>query len=110
MTCRETREELLRELADSLDCPVIVEGRKDKEALERLGVRDVIQLNNGRPLYETIESLEGMTVAILTDMDETGKSLRRRLLCAMSQYGITENRKPREIFARMRVGCVEGID
>jgi len=104
-------EELLREFLDSIDCPVIVEGRKDQEALKRLGVEDIVLLNNGRPLYETVESLQGVRkVAVLTDMDQTGKHLRRRLLKLMGMYGITENRKPREIFAKMRVGCVEGIE
>ena len=103
------REEMLREFLDSIDCPVIVEGRKDKTTLERLGVAEVVQLNEGRPLYEIIESLQCSRVVVLTDFDRAGKSMRRRLLSLMSLYGISESRKPREIFARMRVGCVEGL-
>jgi len=102
-------EDLLAEFLDSIDCPVIVEGRKDKEALEKLGVKKIVLLKGPRPLYEVIESLQGERVAILTDMDESGKNLRRKLLSLMSRYGMTENKKPRELFARMRVGCVEGI-
>jgi len=101
---------LVREFVESIDCPVLVEGRKDREVLVRLGVKDVVQLNDGRPLYEIVESLQGnRRIAILTDLDQTGKILRKKLLKLMNLYGISESKKPRELFARMRVGCVEGI-
>jgi 5S rRNA maturation endonuclease (ribonuclease M5) len=104
--------EALREFLDSLDRPVIVEGRRDEEALVRLGVDSglITVINRGQSLLETVEALQGSgEVIILTDMDRAGKGLRRRLLGMFSQYGISEKTRPRELFARLRVGNVEGL-
>ncbi len=56
---KQPLEEKLAEFLDSLDCPVIVEGKRDHEALLR--------------------------------------------------HGLKENPRPRELFAKLRVGGVEGL-
>jgi 5S rRNA maturation endonuclease (ribonuclease M5) len=104
------RRRLLDELFKAIDCPVVVEGRKDREALLALGVEDVVQLNRGRSLLETVEALQGNpSVVLLTDLDREGKNLRRKLINLMSPYGIRENKRPREILAEMRVSHVEAL-
>jgi len=104
------REEILREFIESLDCPAIVEGRRDADALNRLGVEDIVVLNKGQTLLETVEALQGIgEVAVLTDMDQHGKILRRKLLNLFKLYGIQEKRRPRELFARLRLSHVEGL-
>jgi len=107
------REELLLEFLDSLEgSTVVVEGRKDLKALTEAGVdpKTVVMLNKGLSLLETVEALTGdKQVVLLTDMDGEGKRLRRRLLTMFGQYGIQENKRPRELFARLRLSQVEGL-
>lgn len=104
------REKLLQEFLESIDEPVIVEGRKDCEALKALGVDNVVQLNWGGSLLDTIEALQGhSSIILLTDLDQNGKILRKKLLGLMNLYGIRENKKPREIFAKMRFSHVEAL-
>ena len=107
------RDEILREFLESIsDCTVIVEGKKDAQALEALGVdpENIVILNKGQSLLSTVEALAGDgNVAILTDMDREGKHLYRKLLSMFSQYGITENPRPRELFAQLRISQVEGL-
>ncbi|MFH1055603.1 MAG: hypothetical protein V1744_05875, partial [Candidatus Altiarchaeota archaeon] len=92
-------------------CTVLVEGRKDEEALIRLGVEpeNIVVLHKGQTILDTIEALQGREVAILTDMDQEGKIMRHRLLKQFSMYGITENKRPRELFAKLRLSHVEGL-
>jgi 5S rRNA maturation endonuclease (ribonuclease M5) len=105
--------EILRELIESLEGrTIIVEGKKDADTLLGLGISSgqIVVLNKGQSLLETVEALQGeKDVAVLTDMDGEGKRLRHRLLKMFSQYGITEDAKPRELFAKLRVSSVEGL-
>jgi 5S rRNA maturation endonuclease (ribonuclease M5) len=104
------RESLMEAFVDSLDCPVIVEGRKDSAALKNLGIGNVIEIKRNASMLEIVESMHGIReVAILTDLDQEGKILRKKLLPLLSMHGIGENKKPREILARMRVSHVEGL-
>jgi len=69
-------EELSREM------PVIVEGRRDVEALELLGVRNnIITLNKGVSLFTFCETMsrDWPSVVLLTDWDRKGGQLARRL-------------------------------
>jgi 5S rRNA maturation endonuclease (ribonuclease M5) len=106
----EERAELLIEFLSSIDAPVFVEGVKDREALEALGVKDVVQLNRGGSILSAVEALQGRKSAvILTDLDQEGKILRKKLIEYFSLYGITESRRPREILAQMKFSHVEGL-
>lgn len=105
--------DLLKEFLESLgESLILVEGRKDKAALAALGVceRNIVELKTGLSLLETVEALSGeKDVVILTDMDRAGKGLRRRLLMMFPQYGITEKKRPRDLFAKFRLSHVEGL-
>jgi 5S rRNA maturation endonuclease (ribonuclease M5) len=104
------KQEILREFRQSIDCPVIVEGDKDEQALQRLGVEDIIILNKGQTLLETVEALKDeKELIILTDMDQQGKILRKKLLKLFQLYGIHEKKRPRELFAQLRLSHVEGL-
>jgi len=107
----EKRREALDEFLASLTSPVIVEGVKDAKALTALGVEeDIIILNKGLSLLETVEAISDLDeVIILTDMDQQGKILRKKLLKLMNQYGIREGRRSRDLFARLRLSHVEGL-
>ncbi len=69
-------EELSREM------PVIVEGRRDVEALELLGVKsNIITLSKGVSLFTFSETIsrDWPSVVLLTDWDRKGGQLARRL-------------------------------
>mgnify|MGYP005838029611 CR=1 FL=1 len=83
------RAERLRETLDALQevnkkVPVIVEGKRDTEALRRLGlVGKIIPLHRGNNLYEFCEEIAERyeKVVLLPDWDERGESLYR-FLCS----------------------------
>jgi 5S rRNA maturation endonuclease (ribonuclease M5) len=106
---QQLMDELLQEFLESIDGLVIVEGRKDASALRALGVSNIVQLKGKHSMLDVVEDLQGQSVALLTDLDQEGKILRRKLLSLMRLYGMQENKKPREILARMRVSHVEGL-
>jgi 5S rRNA maturation endonuclease (ribonuclease M5) len=63
---------LVEKMNEEISC-VIVEGRKDKEALERIGYK-------GRIVYAGRFKKGKGKVVILTDFDEEGKEIARRLM------------------------------
>lgn len=79
----ETRFERLMEVVDelvaeNLTTPIVVEGRRDVEALRALGCTgDVHVLNAGTTLHERAEALAAGTswVILLTDWDRKGEDL-----------------------------------
>lgn len=75
--------EVLEELDEaSLHAPLIVEGKRDREALRSLGVKgDIISLNRGQGMHEFAESVAGSheRVVLLMDWDSTGEKLQERL-------------------------------
>ena len=74
---------------NNLDCPVVVEGKRDTSALKNIGYSGtIIELNDGRSVLSTVESLaqklgtSGKFV-IMTDWDRTGGRLAKQL----KEYG-----------------------
>lgn len=74
---------MLSELEDlSQSTPIIVEGKKDVEALKRLGItKNVHHLNRGESVFNFCEDLSRRTrsLIILTDWDRKGGMLARML-------------------------------
>jgi len=107
------RAERLREVLQTLyevnkRTPVIVEGRRDADALRKIGlVGDVITLHAGKGLYEFCEGIaeEFHHVILLMDWDDKGEKLFRVL--AKDLKGLWEEFAPlREI---IRVLCQKDI-
>ena len=75
--------EVLEELSEvNSHTPVIVEGRRDSEALRELGLRgDIIAYNTGLSMHEFSESVlqRHGRVVLLMDWDSTGQKLQDRL-------------------------------
>ncbi len=62
--------------------PIVVEGKKDVQALKKLGfVGEIITVHSGKSLYEFCESLflKADKVFLLLDWDETGENLYKKL-------------------------------
>lgn len=108
-------EKLLCELSDpSADFVVIVEGKKDVEALQRLGVIRAEMLNRYPGIVEMADVLAERGVrraVILTDYDRAGRKLARRIGAALSSAGI---RVEWHVRARLRrvfgITHVENLD
>ncbi len=83
----QERAERLREVIDALceinnHVPVIVEGKKDAQALRKLGLAgEIIALHSGKGLYEFAEEIAERfpAVVLLLDWDQKGDALFRSL-------------------------------
>jgi 5S rRNA maturation endonuclease (ribonuclease M5) len=79
---------VLKELEESRK-PIIVEGKKDRAALERIGVGNRIFLINWTPdeLSRRVAKVADEAV-VLTDFDETGEKLCKRVEEALCSYNV----------------------
>ena len=109
----EDLEKALSELReDNKKIPIIVEGEKDIEALQKLGLKGtIISVNAGISLTDFCDRLAGKfkEIIILTDWDRRGgylchtirKNLEGRVIC---------NTHYREIFAKnSKIRTLEGL-
>ncbi len=90
---------------------IIVEGKKDKEALISLGVKRVITING--PLYKFIEDVAEITneVVILTDFDKEGRQLYGFLKNNFQRNGVKIDRYFREfLMMNTKITCIESIE
>lgn len=102
---------LLIEIKDKV---VIVEGKRDKRALEKIGIRNVIEIS-GKPLSSIVNIVKGKHVVILTDFDKEGKKLEKKLTYLFSKNKIKIDRMLRFKFLRFgvdKIECIkmEGVD
>ncbi len=90
---------------------VVVEGVKDKKALQRLGVRRIFCLNE-MPLYKVIDDVAAINneVVILTDLDIEGKRLYGKLKTQLQNLGVEVDNYFREfLFKNTKIRQVEGL-
>ncbi len=99
----------------SVTVPIIVEGRKDREALRKLGIMgEIVVLNDGFSILGTCESLAlGWDKAIiLTDWDRKGGHLARVLMDSLEACDMghdTDLRAKISRLAKKEVKDVEGL-
>jgi len=89
---------------------VIVEGRKDKKALEALGVKNICCLNKN-PIYKTVEEIASSSskVIILTDLDKEGKHLYGKLRTQLQFLGVEVDNYFREFLFTTKIRQIEGL-
>jgi len=89
---------VLKELEES-GVPLLVEGKRDREALERIGMRNKIFLINMRPdrLCERVSKVADEAV-VLTDFDEAGEKLCKRVEESLHSYNVLPNMEMRRKF------------
>ena len=105
----ENIEDWLKDLKESGKL-IIVEGVKDKRALENFDVKNIITLN--KPLYKLAEDIyeTKKEVVILTDLDKEGKYLYKKLKSNLQRFGIKIDNKFREfLFRETKISNIEGI-
>lgn len=91
---------------------IIAEGKKDKAALEKLGITRITTLSK-QPLFAIIEELAKTEneVIILTDFDKKGKELYGKLKKYSEHVGLKVNHGFREWLQRnTKYSHVEGIN
>jgi 5S rRNA maturation endonuclease (ribonuclease M5) len=108
------KEKQLKRVLEELnekDAVIIVEGKKDRAALQRIGVRGRIELVN-RSSEELSRRISGEKEAILlTDFDDAGEEICRRMQESLSSYNVKADVDFRRKFHRiLRVRNFETID
>lgn len=93
---------------------IIVEGKKDRDALNELGISDQISLASYPPLLNFAEDISRKTnqAIILTDWDRQGKKMAKKI----SEYLQASNTKPNNLirnkikkFVQKDIKDVEGL-
>ena len=104
--------QILIEKIKNSDILIVVEGKKDKAALQKLGLSNIIELNK-KPLFQIIEEIadSNSECVILTDLDKEGKHLYSKLNSNLQKNGVKVNNKFREfLFKHTKLRQIEGID
>ena len=87
---------------------IIVEGKKDKKALETLGIKNIVTFSNSP--YFSIENINEKEVIILTDLDAHGRKLYSILRHNLQKRGIKVDHNFREfLFKETKVTCIESL-
>ena len=90
---------------------IIVEGKKDRAALEKFGIKNIIELNK-KPIFEIIENISDNNekCIILTDLDRQGKELYGKLNSGLQQRGVKINNNFRNfLFKNTKLRQIEGL-
>lgn len=101
--------EQIKKIKD-LDILIIVEGIKDKAALQRLGLKNIITLK--KPIYKIVEEVSEnfKECIILTDLDKEGKKLYGKLNTGLSQSGVRIDNKFRNfLYRNTQLRQIEGL-
>lgn len=109
----ESKEELfgIIENLRNLNTLIIVEGKKDRAALEKMGLSNIKELSK-KPLFHVVEEVSSSNeeCVILTDLDRKGKELYGKLGSDLQKRGIKINNKLRDfLFRRTKLRQIEGI-
>ncbi len=87
---------------------IIVEGKKDKEVLQRLGRKNIITLSNS--LFSTLDKIDAKEVIILTDLDKEGKKFYSITKKNLQRKGVKIDNKFREfLFNKTEISHIEGL-
>lgn len=106
------RDDILKLLGDvkNRNLLVIVEGIKDRDALNSFGIVNVVVLN--KPLFAVVEDVASKVkaVVLLTDLDDEGKKLYSELSTGLQSRGVRIDNRLRELLFRTPLRHIEGLD
>ncbi len=106
---------LLNQLEKAKQHLIIVEGKKDKIALQQLGFQRIFVINEtGKSLPEKIEQIQELCTkkdkaCILTDFDKKGKQMYLLLKSKFSELGIKMDNTLRGFLLKEKVSHIEGL-
>lgn len=101
---------LIEKIKDS-NILVVVEGKKDRAALNKIGIQNIIELNK-KPLFQIVEEIANSNdeCVILTDLDKKGKEIYAKLNSNLQRNGVRINNKLREfLFKKTKLRQIEGL-
>ena len=90
---------------------VIVEGKKDRIALQKFGISNITELSK-KPLFQIVEEIASCNdeCVILTDLDRKGRELYGRLSKDLQKHGVRIDNELREfMFKNTKLRQIEGI-
>ncbi len=100
---------LLEEIKEK-ELPVLVEGHKDKKALQHFGIGKEHITTLSVPLYKFIERHQGKEVAVLTDLDRHGRKLYGKVRHDGMHFGVKINNRLRHFLLReTELSHIEGL-
>ena len=104
----ETLEEWIAKLR-SCNKLIIVEGKNDKRALNKLGIENVYSID--KPIYLLVENIaqKRKQVIILTDFDKTGRKLYSKIKHELQRNGVKVNDRYRKFLSRRKITHIEGL-
>jgi len=110
-------EELILELQELSDSGaiIVVEGQKDMVSLRLLGINGEIRLASQQPLLEFTDliSKSKKEIILLTDWDNKGGLMARKIIQHLSNYGILPNttiRSKLRSLSKKRIKDIESLN
>jgi 5S rRNA maturation endonuclease (ribonuclease M5) len=89
--------------------PIIVEGKNDREALEKFGINNIHTIS-GKPVYKFAERMQGhRSVIILMDRDKKGRMLKSELLQNLERLHIKADLRYEEMLGQTELSHIEGL-
>ncbi|RJQ20760.1 toprim domain-containing protein [Candidatus Woesearchaeota archaeon] len=90
---------------------VIVEGKKDQAALERLGIRNILAISR-TPLYKITDRIiaREKTVILLVDLDTEGRKIYHKLAQELQKHKIKIDNTLRDLLFQTPLRHIEGLD
>lgn len=93
----------------SKDSAVLVEGKRDRQVLERFGVKNVYTLE-GKRFTDLPDLLEGFQkVVLLFDLDKKGETIKEKVKNILEKQGYILIEEFREELRRTGILCVEDL-
>ncbi len=105
----KNQEKLLEILKES--GLIIVEGKKDRKVLEKMGLKNIVEIS-GKALEKVVDIIQemGQQVIILTDYDKEGTEQYERLKNLLLSDGLREDNNIRNLFkATFSVNKIEEL-
>lgn len=105
-------EQLAKEVRNGV--PIMVEGRKDLHALNKLNIigQVIFVKNSGKVLVDLLDSVQSRSIIVFVDFDKTGIDLTKEISTYFERRGVKVNlnfwRRTRALIRR-DVKDVEGI-
>lgn len=101
--------ERLKEFSEKEKTVVLVEGKKDKQKLEKFGISHIYSIK-GKKFYDILEELENEDlVIILTDLDKQGEKISSKISSMFQREGIPVDLEFREYLKNFDIKHIEDI-
>ncbi|WP_051654787.1 toprim domain-containing protein [Persephonella sp. IF05-L8] len=101
--------ERLKAFSEKEKTVVLVEGKKDKQKLEKFGISHIYSIK-GKKFYDILEELENEDlVIILTDLDKQGEKISSKISSMFQREGIPVDLEFREYLKNFDIKHIEDI-